>query len=86
MTTTKTLTIAEPLTPLQQHVMDYLRIFLRENDCLPTTKVISEAFCWKSSNAAHDHLRALERKGHLARNELGRLMLARYSVGMWTHV
>ncbi|MBE2262898.1 MAG: hypothetical protein IAE92_09150 [Burkholderiaceae bacterium] len=67
------------LTPLQQHVLDYLRVFLRLNDQLPTCAAIAQAFGWASSNAASTHLAFLERKGHLTRNELGHLMLAERS-------
>lgn len=67
---------AAELTPLQQHVLDYLRAFLRYNDQLPPCIAIAEAFGWASGNAAGTHLAALEKKGHLTRNELGHLMLA----------
>ena len=64
-----------PLTHLQAQVLAYLVKFLELNDQLPTAK-IAEAFGWASGNAADTHLKALEKKGYLARNELGHLMLA----------
>ena len=64
------------LTRQQQCVLDYVRIFAVMNDQLPPHATIADAFGWSSPNAATDHLKALERTGHLARNELGNLMLA----------
>jgi repressor LexA len=65
------------LTAHQQHVLDFLRVFLRMNDQLPTCKAIADAFGWASPNAAADVMQALERKGQIERNELGNHMLAR---------
>ena len=64
------------LTRQQQCVLDYVRIFAVMNDQLPPLATIATAFGYASPNAAHDHLKALERAGHLARNELGNLMIA----------
>ncbi len=63
-------------TPTQRKVLDYLRVFLHLNHQLPPKQTIASAFGWASANAAHTHLAALEKKGHLRRNELGNLMLA----------
>lgn len=65
-----------PLTHLQAQVLAYLVKFLQLNDQLPTCENIAAAFGWASSNSANLHLQALEKKGYLARNELGNLMLA----------
>lgn len=64
------------ITRQQQCALDYVRIFAVTNDQLPPMTTIAEAFGWASPNAASDHMKALERAGHLARNELGNLMLA----------
>lgn len=65
-----------PLSDLQGKVLAYLVKFLQMNDQLPTNAKIAEAFGWASSNSADTHLKALEKKGYLARNELHHLMLA----------
>ncbi|MBW8469838.1 MAG: hypothetical protein K0M67_16355 [Thiobacillus sp.] len=70
------ITTRHPLTHQQAQVLAYLVKFLELNDQLPTNAKIAEAFGWASSNAADTHLKALEKKGYLARNELGHLMLA----------
>ena len=78
MTTTKP---PAPLTELQRHVLDYLHVFLRLNDCLPPAAHIAREFGWSSANSARLHLLALEKKGLLKRNDLGGLMLVRYGTG-----
>jgi SOS-response transcriptional repressor LexA len=65
-----------PLSDLQGKVLAYLVKFLHMNDQLPTNAKIAEAFGWASSNSADTHLKALEKKGYLTRNELHHLMLA----------
>lgn len=60
-----------PLTDLQQKVLDYLTIFLRENHQLPTLAALASDFSWASQNAALTHVLALKKKGYLTRNELG---------------
>lgn len=71
-----TTTQRPPLSDLQGKVLAYLVKFLQINDQLPTNAKIAEAFGWASSNSADTHLKALEKKGYLARNELHHLMLA----------
>lgn len=77
-------TVAEPLSDRERQVLDYCRIFLRENDQMPPCTSIKGAFGFKSANAASEIMLTLERKGHLVRNELGWLMFARYAVGTWS--
>lgn len=72
MTTSK----RPPLSDTQAKVMAYLVKFLELNDQLPTTAKIAEDFGWASPNSANIHLKAMEKKGWLARNELHNLMLA----------
>ena len=66
----------QPLTIKQRHVLLYLRTFLNHNHCLPPAVCIAGAFGWRSANSAAMHLKALEKKGYLRRNELGGLTLA----------
>jgi hypothetical protein len=64
------------LTHLQAQVLAYLVKFLQMNDQPPTCNNLASAFGWASSNSASLHIKALEKKGSLARNELGNLMLS----------
>ena len=65
-----------PLTHIQGQVLAYMAKFLQLNDQLPPQLTIAAAFGWASPTAALDHLKALEKKGYLTRNEIGHLMLA----------
>ena len=68
----------KPIPPVtERHVLDYLHVFLALNDCLPPAAHIAKEFGWRSANSAALHLKALEKKGLLKRNELGGLMLTR---------
>ena len=67
---------ARPLTEKQQKVLDFQRVFLCCNHQLPPGSAIAAAFGWKSTNAAYDVLKMLEKKHHLQRNGLGNLMLS----------
>jgi len=69
-------TTRQPLTHIQGQVLAYMAKFLQLNDQLPPQLTIAAAFGWASTNAALDHLKALEKKGYLARNEIGHFMLA----------
>lgn len=55
----------------QQCVLAFMWAFFCHNHQLPRLVDISAAFGWTSGNAAHDHIRRLERKGMLERNEIG---------------
>ncbi len=50
-----------PVTPRQQEVLDFIRHFISANKYPPTIREISDAFD-VSVKAAHDHVRALEKK------------------------
>jgi hypothetical protein len=65
-----------PLSTRQAQVLAYMVKFLELNDQLPTADKTAEDFGWASSNSASLHLQKLEKKGYLARNELGHFMLA----------
>jgi repressor LexA len=53
------------LTPRQRQVLNYIRRSIQKNGIAPTRAEIAEAMGFQSKNAAVDHLRALERKGHI---------------------
>jgi len=53
------------LTPAQTRVLGYIRAYIVANDYSPTRAEIATAMGYRSANAAHDHLQALQRKGHI---------------------
>lgn len=65
------------ITRNQRAVYEYLRRFFAENDQLPPCHVIAEYFGWASANAAQNYLAALERKGFIERNAVGKYRFAR---------
>ena len=60
----------EPLTEKQQLVFDFIRASINERGYPPTLREIGEHFRIRSTNGVNDHLKALERKGYLQREEL----------------
>jgi len=60
----------EPLTEKQQLVFDFIRSSINERGYPPTLREIGEHFRIRSTNGVNDHLKALERKGYLQREEL----------------
>lgn len=54
-----------PLTKRQQEIFNYLLEFITSNGAPPTRVEIAEHFGFKSPNAAEDHLKALDKKGHI---------------------
>lgn len=64
------------LTPRQRQVVEFLNVFLRVNQQLPTGAKLAADFGWESQNAGHEMLGALAKKGALERNELGNWMLS----------
>jgi repressor LexA len=60
----------EPLTEKQQLVFDFIRASITERGYPPTLREIGEHFRIRSTNGVNDHLKALERKGYLQREEL----------------
>ena len=65
------------LTTRQREVLAYMRSFWAENDQLPPMHAIAEHFGFRSGNAAHDYLNALERKGFIERNAVGKYRFVR---------
>lgn len=60
----------EPLTRRQQQVLDFISASITERGYPPTLREIGEHFGIKSTNGVNDHLKALEKKGHLRREDL----------------
>jgi repressor LexA len=58
-----------PLTSKQQQIFDYIRRYIDDNGYPPAIRDIGEAFDIKSPNGVMCHLRALQKKGHIHRDE-----------------
>ena len=54
--------ILSPLTHRQAEILDFIRIFLRDEGMPPTRAEIAEAFGFKSPNAVQCHLDAMLKK------------------------
>jgi repressor LexA len=59
-----------PLTVRQQQALDFITACLSERGYPPTLREIGEHMGIRSTNGVNDHLKALERKGYLLREEL----------------
>lgn len=59
------------LTPTQQRIFDYIRRYIEENGYPPAIRDIGQAFDIKSPNGVMCHLRALQKKGYIHRDEKG---------------
>ena len=55
----------KPLTKRQQEIFDFILDRMTTNGAPPTRVEIAEHFGFKSPNAAEDHLKALDKKGHI---------------------
>jgi repressor LexA len=53
------------LTSRQSEVLELIRCYIEEEGFPPTRVEIADIMGFSSPNAAHDHVRALERKGHI---------------------
>lgn len=60
----------QPLTARQQQALDYISSCLQDRGYPPTLREIGEHMGIRSTNGVNDHLKALERKGYLVREEL----------------
>ncbi len=63
-------TVADLLTDRQQQILDFITSSINERGFPPTLREIGEHFGIKSTNGVNDHLKALEKKGHLRREDL----------------
>ncbi len=59
-----------PLTVRQKQALDYITSCLHERGYPPTLREIGRHMGIRSTNGVNDHLKALERKGYLVREEL----------------
>jgi repressor LexA len=57
------------LTARQQEILDFLRVFTREQGYPPTMREIAATFGFSSTNAAASHVKALEKKGVIRRDQ-----------------
>ena len=55
----------KPLTKRQQEIFDFILECMTDNGAPPTRVEIAEHFGFRSANAAEDHLKALDKKGHI---------------------
>lgn len=55
----------KPLTKRQQEIFDFIIECMNENGAPPTRVEIAKHFGFRSANAAEDHLKALDKKGHI---------------------
>ena len=64
--------MAKELTPRQASILQFIITSIRENGYPPTIAEIGDRFNIASTNGVNDHLRALERKGYIARSSKAR--------------
>lgn len=62
--------MAEALTQRQKEILDFISASIMERGFPPTLREIGEHFQIRSTNGVNDHLKALEKKGHLRREDL----------------
>jgi repressor LexA len=58
------------LTKRQEQTLDFIRSSIQDRGYPPTLREIGEFMGIKSTNGVNDHLRALERKGYLRREDM----------------
>ena len=58
------------LTKRQAQTLDYIKQSIQERGYPPTLREIGEFMGIRSTNGVNDHLRALERKGYLSREDM----------------
>lgn len=59
----------EPLTEVQQKVLEFIQAHLEEFSRPPTVREVMRHFEWNSPQSARKHLLALEEKGYLERED-----------------
>lgn len=62
--------MADALTQRQREILDFISASIVERGFPPTLREIGEHFNIRSTNGVNDHLKALEKKGHLRREDL----------------
>lgn len=58
-------------------VLAFMREFFEENDTLPPCHIVAAHFGFASNNAAHVHMKALEKHGFIEPNVLGKWRFVR---------
>lgn len=58
------------LTDRQRRILEFVAASLRDRGMAPTLREIGERFGIRSTNGVNDHLRALERKGAIVREDM----------------
>jgi len=59
-----------PLTARQAAILEFIKEHLRVHAYPPTLREIGARFGIRSTNGVNDHLRALERKGYISREDM----------------
>src|SRR5437879_6806701 len=62
--------MAEQLTQRQRDILEFISASIVERGFPPTLREIGEHCGIRSTNGVNDHLKALEKKGHLRREDL----------------
>src|SRR5262245_35617073 len=62
--------MADALTQRQREILEFISASIVERGFPPTLGEIGEHFNIRSTNGVNDHLKALEKKGHLRREDL----------------
>jgi repressor LexA len=62
--------MADALTERQRKILEFISASIVERGFPPTLREIGEHFNIRSTNGVNDHLKALEKKGHLRREDL----------------
>lgn len=70
MPVAKKTAIVPALTDRQNEIHEYMLAYQAEHGMPPTVREIAEHFGFTSTNGVIDHLKALERKGHVKHREL----------------
>lgn len=73
--------MAEALTDRQREILDFITSSISERGYPPTLREIGEHFGIRSTNGVNDHLKALEKKGHLRREDLKSRAMRPMSMG-----
>src|SRR4051794_24838453 len=60
----------EPLTDRQREALDFIGRYITTRGFPPTLREIGEEMGIRSTNGVNDHLKALEKKGYLEREDL----------------
>ncbi|HEY1558918.1 MAG TPA: transcriptional repressor LexA [Kofleriaceae bacterium] len=62
--------MADALTQRQREILEFISSSIADRGFPPTLREIGEFFHIRSTNGVNDHLKALEKKGHLRREDL----------------